>query len=392
MPNTLPEYELIEDEDALAGFYELHKKLSWLAFDTEFVGEKRYYTTLCLIQVASEKGIYLIDPFRIEDLSLFFELIQNPDIVKVTHAGDNDYRLLFNHYGITPQNVFDTQIAAGFVGYNYPTSFGKLVEGELGIRLKKGYAVTDWESRPLKTRQLGYAINDVIYLEGLWQQLNEKLEQSGRNAWAKEEFSMLEKPSLYERLPHSEAINSKLMHALKRKEKVFLIRLFAWRQRLAEQRNHSKDMVLASKYISQIVRGVSSGKEALMQNRRLPSKLIQKNGATFEKLYRAEFTPEEQELLKQIPSEVDEDPRETVVIEMLYQVIKYKCMEEEMSINMVLPRNILKKIRANDNDAYHLIGDSWRKEWLGAYFVDWLANAKSLDLQLLEDKIVLIPK
>jgi ribonuclease D len=239
---------------------------------------------------------------------------------------------------------------------------------------------------------LGYAINDVIYLEGLWQRLHEKLVARGREAWAKEEFSILESASFYERQPHAEAINSKLMHALKRKEKVFLIRLFEWRQKLAEKRNHSKDMVLASKYINQIVRGISSGKEALVQNRRIPSKLIARNGATFEELYHAEITEEEQELLKKIPSEVDEDPQEKVVIEMLYQVIKYKCMAEEMSINMVLPRNILKKIRANDNDAYHLLGDSWRKEWLGAYFVDWLANAKSLDLQLLEDKIVLIPK
>jgi ribonuclease D len=392
MPNTLPEYELIEEQGALARFYELHKAASWIAFDTEFVGEKRYYTTLCLIQVASEKGVFLIDPFSVKDLSPFFSLITSPDIVKVTHAGDNDYRLLFNHYGLTPKNIFDTQVAAGFVGYNYPTSFGKLVEGELGVRLKKGYAVTDWESRPLKTRQLGYAINDVIYLEGLWQRLHEKLVARGREAWAKEEFSILESASFYERQPHAEAINSKLMHALKRKEKVFLIRLFEWRQKLAEKRNHSKDMVLASKYINQIVRGISSGKEALVQNRRIPSKLIARNGATFEELYHAEITEEEQELLKKIPSEVDEDPQEKVVIEMLYQVIKYKCMAEEMSINMVLPRNILKKIRANDNDAYHLLGDSWRKEWLGAYFVDWLANAKSLDLQLLEDKIVLIPK
>jgi ribonuclease D len=391
MPNRLPAYELIETEEGLASFYDAHKDLSWLAFDTEFVGEKRFFTRLCLIQVASEKGIYLIDPFAVEDLQPFLDLIQDPAITKITHAGDNDYRLLFNLYGIVPKGIFDTQLAAGFVGYNYPTSFGKLVEGETGIRLKKGYAVTDWEARPLKSRQLSYAINDVIHLEELWEKLSGKLEQRGRKSWAEQEFAELETAEYYWRDPHAEAINNKLMHSLKKREQAFLIRLLEWRRTLAEKRNHSKDMVLPSKNISYIVRGISSGKDALSQNRRIPGKLVQKYGTLFEQLYDKGITDEEKALLEKIPTEVDEDPREKVVIEMLYQVIKYKCMEEEMSINMVLPRNILRQIRANDKNAYRLLGHGWRKDWLGAYFVNWLATAQSLDLQLLEDKIVLVP-
>ena len=392
MPKNLPDFQLIENDENLIAFYEQHKAVEWLAFDTEFVGEKRYVTTLCLIQVASIHGIFLIDPFNINDLSPFLKLIEEERIVKITHAGDNDYRLLYQQFNALPVNVFDTQIAAGFVGYNYPTSFARLVEGELGIRLKKGYAVTDWESRPLKPRQLGYAINDVIYLEELWNKLSAKLVSSKRKDWAVEEFRLLEGEEYYDKGPHSEALNSKLMHSLKRKERVFLIRLLEWRRSLAEKRNHSKEMVLSSKYIAQIVKGISSGKDALFQNRRLPGKVVERHGNTFESLYRQEVSDEERALLKRIPADVDEDPRETIVIEMLYQVIKYKCMEDEMSINLALPRNILKKIRTNDSDAYHLLGDSWRKEWLGVYFVDWLASAQSLDLELLDDKIVLIPR
>jgi ribonuclease D len=392
MPQNLPDFQLIENNEELISFYEQHKAVEWIAFDTEFVGEKRYVTTLCLIQVASVHGIFLIDPFNIRDLSPFIKLIEDAAIVKITHAGDNDYRLLFQQFDALPSTIFDTQIAAGFVGYNYPTSFARLVEGELGIRLKKGYAVTDWESRPLKPRQLGYAINDVIYLEDLWNKLSAKLEKNERQAWAEEEFSLLEKADYYDKGPHSEALNSKLMHSLKRRERVFLIRLLEWRRSLAEKRNHSKEMVLSSKYIAQIVKGISSGRDALFQNRRLPSKVVEKYGKILQSLYHQEISEEEQALLKRIPADVDEDPRETIVIEMLYQVIKYKCMEDEMSINLALPRNILKKIRTNDSDAYHLLGDGWRKEWLGVYFVDWLASAQSLDLELLDDKIVLIPK
>ena len=153
----------------------------------------------------------------------------------------------------------------------------------------------------------------------------------------KKEFRLLEGTGYYDKGPHSEALNSKLMHSLKRRERVFLIRLLEWRRSLAEKRNHSKEMVLSSKYIAQIVKGISSGKDALFQNRRLPSKVVERHGDIFESLYRQEISDEEQTLLKRIPAEIDEDPRETIVIEMLYQVIKYKCMEDEMSINLALP-------------------------------------------------------
>lgn len=392
MHTQLPDYQLIESDEELVQFYQAHQDVSWLAFDTEFVGEKRYFTALCLIQIASEKGIFLIDPFRAKDLSPFLQLMQDPRITKITHAGDNDYRLLYQQYGILPANVFDTQVAAGFVGYNYPTSFGKLVEGELGIALKKGFAVTDWEARPLKPKQLKYAIDDVLYLERLWQKLLSKLEKLGRRGWAEEEFRQFEAESAYYRGPHSEAVNSKLMQALRRKDRVFLLRLLEWRRQLAEKRNHSKDMVLASKYLSHIVRGISSGSEALRQNRRIPDKVAKKYGQVFEEMYQTPVTEEENQVLDTIPSDIYEDPKEAIVLEMLYLVIKYKCMEEDMAINMALPRHVIKKIRAKDNEVQELLQNSWRKEWLGDYFVDWLATAQSLDLELLKEQIVLRPK
>jgi len=174
----MEDYTLIETPDALDQFYEEHKNLDWLGFDTEFVGEKRYTTRLCLIQTISDKGLYLIDPIRLQErLGPFLRLIEDARIEKITHAGDNDYRLLYNLYGILPRNVFDTQVVGGFVGYKYPTSFRKLVEGELGKRLKKGYAVADWEARPLKNKPIKYALDDVIPLPGLWRSLKEKLKE-----------------------------------------------------------------------------------------------------------------------------------------------------------------------------------------------------------------------
>ncbi len=393
MSNSLPAYSLIDGAGALQQFYEQHKNVSWIGFDTEFVGEKRYTTRLCLIQVISEHGLYLIDPIQLDGaLGPFLKLISDPAILKITHAGDNDYRLLYNLYGTLPANLFDTQIAAGFVGYSYPVSFRKLVEGETGQHLKKGYAVTDWEARPFDQKQVRYALDDVLPLPTLWKNLSQKLDDRNRAHWAAEEFSQLEKESYYYRDPHHDAIKSNLMRNLNRKEKAFLLRLFAWRNETAKRRDHSKEMVLPAKYISHIVRGISSGGNALKQNRRVPDKLAQKYGKTFEDLYHQPITAEEEGVLARIPKESDTPAEEEVLMELLYQVIRYRCLQEDISINMVVPRNILKAIRSGEETAKEAIGESWRREMLGAYFMDWLATANTIDLRLMDDHIELWPE
>ncbi|MCB9298191.1 MAG: hypothetical protein H6559_34490 [Lewinellaceae bacterium] len=182
-----------------------------------------------------------------------------------------------------------------------------------------------------------YALNDVLFLPDLWQSLQEKLRQQNRTHWADEELGLWEKAEYYYRDPHDEAIKSNLMRSLKNRERAFLIRLFAWRRELAEKRDHSKEMVLLTKYISQIVRSISSGREYLKHNRRIPSKTAERYGAIFEELYNLPVTDEEKEILKRIPSDLDDDPKEQIIMEMLYQVIKYKCLEEDISINMVVP-------------------------------------------------------
>ena len=93
------EYELIETPEGLKKFFDDNNDVEWLAVDTEFIGEKRFEVLLCLVQVASPKGYYLIDPLAISDLGLLLQLLENENILKITHAGENDYRLLNNLFG-----------------------------------------------------------------------------------------------------------------------------------------------------------------------------------------------------------------------------------------------------------------------------------------------------
>lgn len=376
------DYQLIGNDQQLRLFYEANRTTEWMCFDTEFVGEKRYQTRLCLIQVTSPYGNYLIDPFPIRDLNPFLDLLTDPAIAVITHAGDNDYRLLNAVYGIVPANVWDTQLAAGLLGYRYPTSLSKLVESELGIHLKKGYAVTDWEDRPFSKKQLNYALEDVLPLRDLWLSLEGKLAKKGRLEWVKEECARMARPAYYERDPHQEALTSNMMRSLKTREQIFLLRLYEWRRKLAEEKDYSKEMILSSKLIGHIVKAIRSGKEALLENRRVPASIVNRHGSEWERLYQAPATPQEKALLAQIPSDDDEDERDEILIEFLYLLMKYRCMEEGISPSLVMPRNAIKRMKKDDAVREDMLGRGWRREMLGDEFESWIAHFDDLKLTI----------
>ncbi|MEL6922928.1 MAG: ribonuclease D, partial [Bacteroidota bacterium] len=244
MTSEVQQFVLIEEAAELSRFYEENKAVEWLCFDTEFIGERRYLTLLCLIQVGTVNGFYMIDALKIKDLQPFFKLIEDPNILKITHAGDNDYRLLNAVGGVVPKNVFDIQLAAGFVGYKYPVSFRKLVGNELGIHLAKSYTVADWEARPLAAKALKYALEDVLYLYPIYERIMQKLQELNRVDWVAEENLVWEKAETYELHPYREALKGSLIKNLKPQQQAFLLRLYVWRDEEARRKNYSKEMIL----------------------------------------------------------------------------------------------------------------------------------------------------
>jgi len=381
------DYTLLDTPSALQQFATAHEQVDWISLDTEFIGEKRFHTLLCLIQVVSPEGTFLIDPIELPDIVPLLQIIENPSITKITHAGDNDYRLFNELFDILPRNIFDTQIAAGFVGHRYPISFGKLVQEELGIRLNKGYGVTDWDTRPFEKKQLRYALNDVLPLYDLYEKIRDKLQKLGRLHWAEEEFRQLENPEYYERDPHREALNNNMMPNLQKKEQAFLLRLFAWRLETARQKDYSKEMVLPKKYIGHIVRSMRSGKDAMFKNRRLPNGYVKRHGSTFIDLYNQKITPEEEDILKRIPHDTKMDPQEELLLEMLRMLIEYKCLEEDVSADLALPRSILKKMKADPHYFDLTLKSGWREEFLGKQFLEWLEQREHLHLRMADGKV-----
>jgi ribonuclease D len=362
-----------------------------LALDTEFIGERRFETLLCLIQVATPNGYYLIDPIKVSELTPFLILVEDENILKLTHAGENDYRLLNLYWGTIPKNLFDTQIASGFVGHGYPTSYGKLVEKEIGVAIDKGYAATDWEARPLKKKQLEYALSDVVYLYGLFQKLKNSLLKNNRLTWVESEMEKWESPNYYERDPHREALMNTLMQSIKPHKQVFLLRLYEWRRTEAQRQNYSKEMVLPAKYIALILRGIDSGKQALLDSRIIPNRLIETHWGIFQSLSQAKMTDEEAEILKRLPPLSKEDPKKDISMELLHVLVKFKCMESGIAPSLVLNKSDL-TYATPGKDLFKLSTLDWRREFLGDAMLKWLNDRGELAVIMDSNKVFVTMK
>jgi len=389
MAKKLPEYKLIRNQAELENFCVAHQDQTWMAFDTEFVGEKRYQTLLCLIQVASRKGYFLIDPLELDDLGPFLTLLAKPDLVKITHAGENDYRIFYERFGLLPRNVFDTQIAAGMVGYRYPLSFGKLTEAELGLTLDKGATVTDWQARPLSKNQIAYALNDVKPLYDLYSELNDRLERLGRASWSDNEMSRLEKESAYKRNFDLQVVQSRLMGQLKGREQLIYLRLMRWRRQEAKRKDHSLEMVLSKKLLAAVVRGLArSGIKGLKNNRRISDRLVGRYQEEWVSLLEKPIQEEERALLEQIPVLAEESPRREALLELLYQAIRFHCLQEGIAVELAFPRGNFKELK--EDPELELFETGWRSELFGDSLLSWFKDSDQLDVKFTDHSISLI--
>jgi len=168
------------------------------SYDTEFIGELSYFPKLCLVQVATETDVALIDPFHDEiDLTAFWSLVADPDIEKIVHAGEQDLEPVVRLLDREPANIFDTQIYAGFAALPYPTSLQRIVNELAGVKLGKALTFTHWDARPLSEVHQRYAADDVRYLHAVRAAIGDRLVDAQRASWAREECDGLCDRTLY---------------------------------------------------------------------------------------------------------------------------------------------------------------------------------------------------
>ena len=229
------------------------KGSDFLGFDTEFVSENRYRPELCLIQVASRSGLAIIDALSVKDLTPFWRLIADDVKVSVVHAAREEFLFCFRAIGKRPGKLFDLQMVAGFVGMDYPAAYTTLVQQLLGNSLSKGETRTDWRQRPLSQAQIAYALQDVEFLQAMFEILSQRLIELGRDSWYQEEveywladLEAFETHSQWQRLPGISKLNRRALGIVRQ--------LYDWRDREAKQLDRSPRRVLPDDLLVEIAK------------------------------------------------------------------------------------------------------------------------------------------
>jgi ribonuclease D len=176
-----------------------------IALDTEYDSFRYFRDKLCLLQVQTGERTWLIDPLAALDLSFLGEVLIDPDVLKIFHAGDNDIRILKRDYTFAFRNIFDTHRAASLLGFRQ-LALSTLLESLLGVTLEKKMQRSRWDIRPLSEEQLDYAALDTTHLLDLYRKLDTELHEKGMEKEAKRLFVGLTavawRPKALDRLGH----------------------------------------------------------------------------------------------------------------------------------------------------------------------------------------------
>lgn len=365
-----------------------------IALDTEFMGEGRYRTLLCLIQLAvadTQKGtsdggseqIEIVDPLAgpLEGEPLA-QVLADPQIEVVVHAGRQDIALLRRALGCKATNVFDTQVAAGFLGMPAQCSYETLLVELLGVRLAKSASFTRWDARPLSPEQLSYAREDVVHLTALATELERRLEQAGRLQWAREECEFLERVSderdleaIFARLPRIRGMSTASQGVARE--------LVAWREQTAAERDRPVQSVLADAALVEVAKRKPSSLRKLEEIRGVGQGSLRKRGeqlltAVQRGLERA------QEPLASTPRPAHPLSDDAPLIALSEALVRARAREADLAYELLASRADLQAIVVGERtgvraDVRTLRG--WRRELVGEELLALLDGRISLSVK-----------
>ncbi|WP_224702437.1 ribonuclease D [Devosia aquimaris] len=244
--------DLIVSTDVLAQFCERAAKFDFVTVDTEFLRETTYWPKLCLIQVATDDEAVLIDPLVPGfDLTPFYDLLANPDVVKVFHAARQDIEIFVKATGKVPANIFDTQIAASVCGFGDSVSYDNLVRSITGVELDKSSRFTDWSARPLTEKQRLYAIADVTHLRDIYRELRKQVAATRRGDWVEDELTVLRSIDTYIVQP-DKAWERLKMKINRPRDLAALKALAAWREQRAQDTDQPRSRIIKDDVLSEL--------------------------------------------------------------------------------------------------------------------------------------------
>lgn len=371
------EHQYITSSHALDDLCHALKDSARIALDTEFVGEDSFVPKLELIQIASDNRAAVIDFPAVQaagSMDALWEIICNPAVQKVVHAGRQDLDLFLLHAGQIPKPFFDTQIAAAMVGFGPQVAYANLVQRVHGTKLAKAHTFTNWSARPLSPDQLAYALEDVTFLLAIHDHLQTRLTKLGRLEWAGEEFSRLEGAVAdTRREPQERYQRVRGWDTLKPKSAAVLRELAAWREGEAKRRNVPRGRVMRDEVLLQLARHPPRHLQELRAARGLHGSEADRNGETILAVIQTALTLPPSDW-PEVPKERKPEPESAGLVELLQAVMKARALDEEIAPTLLATSADLQAlVDAKDRADLDLpILKGWRRELLGSILLDIL--------------------
>ena len=251
-----------------------------IALDTEFERTRTFFPRPALLQVRASEKNWLLDPLTITDFAPLGELLSAAETTKVIHSASEDLELLQRLTGCLPQSLFDTQIAAGLLGYGFSLGYRRMVEEFCGISLSKQETRSNWLRRPLRDGQLQYAAYDVHFLPSIQTRLHEELDQKNRLHWLHEECQALvskqndsaDYENAYRRISYAWKLEPLQLATLRA--------LSAWREHEIRRRDIPRAHLFKDEVLVELARAQPKNAADLQQVEGVSAKELARSGTT----------------------------------------------------------------------------------------------------------------
>jgi ribonuclease D len=367
-------------ESSCAEIVEALKVDPRLAIDTEFVGERSYEPSLELLQAATADGeIYLIDVHALDGrLDALADILLDDEVLKLVHAASQDAAILRSHLGRPPTPLFDTQVAAAYVGMQLQLGYGAIVRSMLKIDLAKDESFADWTRRPIRQSMLDYAANDVAYLHALHDKLKEKLDRLGRARWVDEACAHLVANAEEVPAPHELWRKVGGRGSLDAKQLGVLRELCIWRDEEAQRRDRPRRSVVKDEVLVEIARRRPQNARALLELRSVPPSMGERTAADLVDRVRAGLnSPLDEEREQGEFSSLDEHG--SALYELLSAVVRVRSIEAEIAPTLLANADALRRVAATRrSDASNPLFQGWREELIGRYLREALEGHLSV--------------
>lgn len=368
----------IANQENLEAFACRAQSSSVLAIDTEFLREKTYYAKLCLLQLATDDEVVIVDPFSVRDLSVLTPLMLNQGITKLFHAGYQDLEIIFRTIGVLPSPIFDTQIAAALLGHTQQIGYASLVHAECGVTLKKADSFTDWSCRPLSESQLEYAADDVLYLPQLYKIMSASLREKGRLQWLDNDFADLCDPARYDmkererfrRLKRASQLNAQQLSAARE--------FAAWREITAQKRNVPRKWVVSDEQIVEACKREAHTIDELFMVRGMRERLTTRDARKVVELMNFGFNapPEMRPELEHGKNEPNVDAQ----LDLMCALVRLRAKQNDVAFQTLASHDDLAKVARGYREDVNLLR-GWRRSLVGEELLDLLAGKLALRLE-----------